>query len=93
MAASLLFGGCATKEGGKSVLIRHAKLTLMEAASIAETSVPESQAIKVELTHANNVVFYEVEVLKKIAVDAESGRILPSDLSNPNNRAGSQRNN
>lgn len=83
VAASCLIGGCATKEGGQSLFIRHAKLTLMEAAVIAEKTVPESNAIKVELTHANDAVFYEVEVLKKVLVDAETGQILPSDTSTP----------
>lgn len=84
VAASFLISGCATKEGGQSLFIRHAKLTLMEAAVIAERTVPESHAIKVELTHQNDAVFYEVEVLKKVLVDAETGRILPpSDTSNP----------
>jgi uncharacterized membrane protein YkoI len=81
--ASFLMSGCAAKEGGQSVYIRHAKVTLMEAAVIGERAVPESQAIKVELTHSNDAVFYEVEVLKKVLVDAETGRILPPDAGTP----------
>jgi uncharacterized membrane protein YkoI len=83
VAAACFTTGCATKEGGQALFIRHAKLTLMEAAAIAEKTVPESHAIKVELTHANDAVFYEVEVLKKILVDAETGKILPSDTNSP----------
>lgn len=83
VAVSCFIGGCAAKEGGKSVLIGHAKLTLMEAAAIAEKSVPDSHAIKAELTHANNAVVYEVQVLKKVSVDAESGRIIPSEGGAP----------
>jgi uncharacterized membrane protein YkoI len=81
--ASFLISGCAAKEGGQSLFIRHAKLTLMDAAVIAEKSVPDSNAIKVELTHQNDAVFYEVEVLKKVLVDAETGQILSSPTSNP----------
>lgn len=88
LTALCLIGGCAAKEGGQSLFIRHAKLTLMEAAVIAERAVPESHAIKVELTHSNDAVFYEVEVLKKVLVDAEDGRILPPDTRHP--RAGTQ---
>jgi uncharacterized membrane protein YkoI len=79
LVASFLISGCATKEGGQSLFIRHAKVTLMEAAVVAEQSVPKSQAIKVELTHANDAVFYEVEVLKKVLVDAETGQIIRSE--------------
>lgn len=79
LVASFLISGCATKEGGQSLFIRHAKVTLMEAAVVAEQHVPESRAIKVELTHANNAVFYEVEVLKTVLVDAETGRIMRSE--------------
>jgi uncharacterized membrane protein YkoI len=79
LAATFLISGCATKEGAQSLFIRHAKLTLMEAAAIAESTVPKSQAIKVELTHSNNAVYYEVEVLKKVLVDAEDGHIIRSE--------------
>ncbi len=83
VATLFLISGCATNDVGQSLTIRHAKLTLMEAATIAEKNVPESEAIKVELTHSNDAVFYEVEVLKKVVVDAETGRILPSQSSMP----------
>ena len=82
-AVSCLIGGCATKDSGNAVLIGHAKLTLMEAAAIAEKSIPDSHAIKAELTRANDGVVYEVQVLKKVSVDAETGRIIPSDASTP----------
>jgi uncharacterized membrane protein YkoI len=82
-ATSFFISGCAAKEEGQSLFIRHAKLTLMNAAVIAEKSVPASHAIKVELTHQNDAVFYEVEVLKKVLVDAETGQILSSDTSHP----------
>lgn len=82
-AAVFLIGGCATKESERSVLIGHARLTLLEAVGIAEKSIPDSHAVKAELTHANNAVVYEVQVIKKVSVDAETGRIVRSDESAP----------
>jgi uncharacterized membrane protein YkoI len=79
IGAFSLISGCATKESEHSLILRHAKVTLMEAAVVAEKMVPNSQAIKVELTHSNEAVFYEVDVLKKVLVDAEDGHIIRSE--------------
>jgi hypothetical protein len=83
IALSFLIGGCAEKEGFRSALIGHANLALIEAVGIAEKSIPDSHAVKAELTHVNNAVVYEVQVLKKVSVDAETGRIIPSDGGTP----------
>ena len=79
VTVSFLISGCATQEGPQSVFILHAKVTLVEAAAIAESTAPKSHAIKVELTHSKDAVYYEVEVLKRILVDAEAGHIIQSE--------------
>ncbi len=84
IATSCFLGGCATEEGGKSLLTRHANLTLMQAASIAEKSISDSHAIKAELTQAGNNVVYEVFILKRVFVDGQDGHIIPSDTKDAN---------
>ena len=84
---SLLIGLCAVclsacaEEQGKSYWLRHAPVTLSQAAEIAETSGP-GRAVGAELGHTGNRVFYDVEVIGTVnqslhlRVDAESGKIV-----------------
>jgi uncharacterized membrane protein YkoI len=77
-----LFGGCrGAADPDKSYLIRHAGVTLVQAASLAEAHVP-GRAVRVELKYAGKQVVYEVEILdagnqpRLVSVDAETGRIV-----------------
>ena len=78
--SALMFGACA-EEQGKSYWLRHASLTLSQAADIAETNGP-GRAVGAELGHSGNRVFYEVEIIdtvnesRRLRVDAESGKIV-----------------
>ncbi len=60
-ALLLLLVGCTSEEGGKAVMIRHAKITLMQAAAKAEKEVPGSQAVNAELIRNNSGILYEIE--------------------------------
>ncbi len=77
----LLGGGCANTDREKGYLLRHASVTLPEAARIAETQVP-GRAVKMELIQKGNRVFYDVEVIdvfnksRNIRIDAETGKIM-----------------
>jgi hypothetical protein len=83
LAASALLAGCAGEPSGKAMLIRHAKLTLIEAATIAEKTIPESRSIAAELKQNGNNVTYEIHVLRKVVIDAQDGRILTPDVPAP----------
>ena len=86
----LLFGGSAlmmsacAQEQGKSYWLRHAPVTLSQAADIAETNGP-GRAVGAEVGHSGNRVFYEVEIIntvnesRRLRVDAESGKIVKRD--------------
>jgi uncharacterized membrane protein YkoI len=82
-AFAMLCGACA-EEQGKSYWLRHAPVTLPQAAEIAETNGP-GRAVAVELTHSGKRVFYEVEIIdsvnhsRRVRVDAESGKIVKRD--------------
>ncbi|ALA58985.1 PepSY domain-containing protein [Nitrospira moscoviensis] len=73
--------GCGGSEQGKSYLIRHASVSLAQAASLAERQVP-GRAVKVELLYTGKHVVYEVQVLdtgnqlKTVAIDAETGKVV-----------------
>lgn len=81
LAWCLIAGGCANTDREKSYLLRHASVTLPEAARIAETQVP-GRAVRAELIHKGNRVFYDVEVVdvfnknRNIRVDAETGKVM-----------------
>lgn len=83
LAVSVLLVGCAAEPSGKAMLIRHAKLTLTEAATIAERTIPESRSIAVELKQDGNNVIYEIHVLRKVSIDAHDGHIITSDAPEP----------
>lgn len=80
-AALALMAGCGGKDQGKSYLIRHAGVTLAQAADLAELHVP-GRAVKVELLYNGRHVIYEVEVVdavnetRKVSIDAETGKIM-----------------
>jgi uncharacterized membrane protein YkoI len=81
--SALMFSACA-EEQGKSYWLRHAPVTLSQAADIAETNGP-GRAVGAELGHTGNRVFYEVEIIntvnesRRLRVDAESGKIVKRD--------------
>ena len=83
LGSGLMFSACA-EEQGKSYWLRHAPVTLSQAADIAETNGP-GRAVGAELGHSGNRVFYEVEVIntvnksRRLRVDAESGKIVKRD--------------
>jgi len=69
------------EDHGRSYWLRHASLTLAQAAQIAETSV-SGRAVGAQLKQSGTRVFYEVEVVdsvnsvRQVRVDAETGKIL-----------------
>jgi uncharacterized membrane protein YkoI len=77
---ALTVGACA-EEQGKSYWLRHATLTLSQAAEIAETNGP-GRAVGAELGHSGNRVYYDVEIIdtgnesRRLRVDADSGKIV-----------------
>lgn len=79
--AVLSAGGCGGDDTGKSYLIRHAGVTLTQAANAAEAHVP-GRAVKVELVANGRQVVYQVEILdamnhsRTVSVDAETGRVV-----------------
>ena len=78
---TLLVAACASNDGGKDYLLRHASLTLSQAADIAELNGP-GRAVRVELGRSGNRVFYDVEIVdvtnktRFLRIDAESGKII-----------------
>jgi uncharacterized membrane protein YkoI len=72
---------CASDDQGKDYLLRHAAVTLSQAAEIAEVNGP-GRAVKVELGRSGSRVFYDVEIVdavnksRTLRVDAESGKII-----------------
>lgn len=78
---NLIVAGCGSGEQGKSHLIRHAVVTLSQAAEAAESTTP-GRAVKAELELSRSRVLYQVEVIdavnqtKKIWIDAETGKVV-----------------
>lgn len=78
----LTFGACA-EEQGKSYWLRHAPVTLSQAANIAEKQ-GSGRAVGAELRQSGTRVFYEIEIVdsasksRSIRVDAETGKIINS---------------
>ena len=81
--SALLVGACA-QEQGKSYWLRHAPVTLSQAAEIAETNGP-GRAVGAELGHAGKRVIYDIEIIdtanhsRRLRIDAESGKIIKRD--------------
>lgn len=77
---ALTLGACA-EEHGKSYWLRHATVTLAQAAQIAETKA-SGRAVGAELRQSGTRVFYEIEIidnvnkLRRVRVDAETGNII-----------------
>ena len=71
---------CATNQD-KSYWLRHATVTLSQAAQIAETHGP-GRAVGAELGQSGNSVFYDVEIIdtvnqsRRLRIDAETGKIV-----------------
>ena len=78
--SALTLGACA-EEHGKSYWLRHATVTLAQAARIAETD-GSGRAVGAALKQSGTRVFYEIEIIDKtnksrqVRVDAETGKIL-----------------
>ena len=78
--SAVTLGACA-EEQGKSYRLRHATITLSQAAEIAETQAP-GRAVGAELGQSGNHVFYDVEIIdtrnqsRHLHVDAETGKIV-----------------
>ena len=76
----LMLGACA-EDHGKSYWLRHASVTLAQAAQIAETNGP-GRAVGAQLRQSGTRVFYEIEIIdntnksRSIRVDAETGKII-----------------
>jgi uncharacterized membrane protein YkoI len=75
--------GCVENNGqGKTYLIRHAGISLVQATEIAEKSTP-GRAVKAELQRRGNIVVYVVDIVdivnhtRAISVDAETGKVMP----------------
>ena len=85
---TLLVAACASDDGGKDYLLRHASLTLSQAADIAELNGP-GRAVRVELGRSGNRVFYDVEIVdvtnktRFLRIDAESGKIIKGLVLKP----------
>ena len=81
IGVSALYVGACAEEQGKSYWLRHAPLTLSQAAEIAETNGP-GRAVGAELGHSGNRVFYDIEIVdtvnesRRLRVDAETGKIV-----------------
>ena len=78
--SALAFAACA-EEHGRSYWLRHATITLPQAAQIAEAS-ESGRAVGAELKQSGTRVFYEIEVItsasksRRVRVDAETGKII-----------------
>lgn len=78
---TMTLGACASDDKGKDYLLRHAGLTLSQAAEIAEVNGP-GRAVRVELGRSGNRVFYDVEIVdvvnktRFLRIDAENGKII-----------------
>lgn len=77
---ALTCGACA-EEHGKSYWLRHATITLGQAAQLAEAD-GAGRAVAAELKQSGTRVFYEIEILAtggkshQVRVDAETGKII-----------------
>ena len=80
VVSALILGACAEQQG-KSYWLRHATITLSQAAQIAETQAP-GRAVGAELGQSGNRVFYDIEIIdtrnqsRHLRVDAETGKIV-----------------
>jgi len=88
VVSTLLVATCASDDGGKDYLLRHASLTLSQAADIAELNGP-GRAVRVELGRSDNRVFCDGEIIdvtnktRFLRIDAESGKIIKGLVLKP----------
>ncbi|HSC56096.1 MAG TPA: hypothetical protein VLC51_02775, partial [Nitrospira sp.] len=61
----MTLGACASNDQGKDYLLRHAAVTLSQAAEIAEVN-GSGRAVKVELGRSGSRVFYDVEIVDTV---------------------------
>ena len=86
----MTLAACASDDQGKDYLLRHAAVTISQAAEIAEVN-GSGRAVKVELGRSGSRVFYDVEIVDTVnktrflRVDAETGKIIKG-LSLDNDR-------
>ena len=84
--SALSWCACA-EEQGKSYWLRHAAVTLAQAARIAESKGP-GRAVGASLMQSGTRVFYEIEIIdtvnksRRLRVDAETGKVI-LDLALP----------
>ena len=77
----MTMAACGGGDQGKSYLLRHAVVTLSQAANIAEVNGP-GRAVGVELGQSGNRVFHDVEIIdavnktRRLRIDAESGKVV-----------------
>jgi uncharacterized membrane protein YkoI len=80
IVSALTLSACA-EEHGKGYWLRHATVTLAQAAQIAETN-GSGRAVSAELKQSGTRVFYDIEIvdstnkLRRLRVDAETGKII-----------------
>ena len=81
LGSSVMMIGACAQEQGKSYWLRHANVTLSQAAEIAETHGP-GRAVGAELGQSGNRVYYDIEIVdtvnqsRLLRVDAETGKIV-----------------
>ena len=82
VSSALALGACA-EDHGRGYWLRHASVTLGQAAQIAEAEGP-GRAVGAELKQSGSRVFYEIELvdnvnkMRTIRVDAETGKVIKS---------------
>ena len=78
--SALTLSACA-EEQGKSYWLRHATVTLAQAAQIAEAN-GLGRAVGAELKQSGTRVYYDIEIVdstiksRRVRVDAETGQII-----------------
>jgi uncharacterized membrane protein YkoI len=79
--STLTLGACAEEQQGKPYLLRHAPVTLAQAAQVAEAN-GRGRAVRGELRQSGTRVYYDIEIVdnvnkvRSIRVDAETGKII-----------------
>ncbi|HEU4502194.1 MAG TPA: PepSY domain-containing protein [Nitrospira sp.] len=78
--SAITLWACA-EEHGKGYWLRHATVTLAQAAQIAEKNGP-GRAVAAQLGQSGTRVFYDIEIIdafnksRRLRVDAETGKII-----------------
>jgi uncharacterized membrane protein YkoI len=88
LSLAMTITACAANDKGKDYLLRHASVTLSQAAEIAELNGP-GRAVRVELLQSGNRVFYDIQIVdvnnktRFLRIDAESGKIIKGLVLKP----------